>query len=125
MLAISFIDKFLEGFQRLDINHLLLVGITALQLAAKVNENCVFTLETAEVECDGLYSQASIRRCEESLLHLLEFQTNIPTAFEIAQYLLYLSNDEFDFSIILAHSSIAMLELLIGNSLPNVALINF
>ncbi len=101
MLAISYIDKFLESFENLALDHLQLVGITAVILAVKMNEQCFLSVQTAIQDCDGIYSVDNIERCEMIMLQLLSFKMNMPIPFDIAYYMLQLANDDFDFTEIL------------------------
>lgn len=39
-----------------------------------------------------------IEKTERTMLQLIEFQTNLPTPMDYLQYLLYLSNQHYDFS---------------------------
>jgi hypothetical protein len=42
-----------------------------------------------------------IKKTETTILLYLEFQTNVPTPIDFIQYLLYLSNQNYDFEPIM------------------------
>lgn len=61
-----------------------LVGIVALMLAVKMQEDVVLTLEQAEFECKHMYNQEMIAVIESDMVKKLDYQLNIPTCLDLA-----------------------------------------
>jgi len=101
MQAIYFTDSFLRKNNRVEVCTLQLIGIAAIILAVKINEDRILSLQQGEFECNNNYSTEMIEKTERTMLLLLEFQTNLPTPMDFLQFLLYTSNQNFDFSPII------------------------
>jgi len=70
-------------------------------------------------ECNYDYSSDMIIKTERILLALLNFKTNHPTAFDFAQYFLYLSDESFEFSDIVNESLSFIYVSLMGKKSQN------
>lgn len=61
-----------------------LIGITAIFLAVKINEDRLLSVEQCVKECNSDYSADMIVKTEKILLLTLNFKTNLPTALDFA-----------------------------------------
>lgn len=74
------------------------------------------------------YSSDMIEKTERTMLLHLEFQTNLPTPMDFLQFLLYLSNENYDFSSIIhdclsfVYVSLIGTHILLGFSILNIRL---
>jgi len=80
-----------------------IIGTACLMIATKFHSTFDFSasqaaymIATCEEEVPQLYSL--IKQAESTVMHLLEFRLGEPTAFDFATYMLYLSNENYDFS---------------------------
>jgi len=79
-LAISFIDRFMSVMS-VQKSKLQLVGITAMLVAAKVEEIYPPTISEFIYITDDSYTKKQILRMEVLLLKVLEFDLSLPTSF--------------------------------------------
>ena len=98
MQAIAYVDTFLRLNQKVEECTLRLVGVSAIFLAVKINEDRLLSVDQCVRECNNDYSAEMIIKTEKILLLNLNFKTNLPTALDFAQFFLYLSHETFDFS---------------------------
>ena len=82
MQAISLVDLFLMKYSGVEIEVLQLVGISALFIAVKGNEDRILSIAQCESECDGQYSIEQLQNFERGMLTLLEWKVNIPTPMD-------------------------------------------
>jgi hypothetical protein len=101
MQAISFVDLFMSRSNKVEPCTLKLIGITAILMAVKINEDRFLSVEQGVCECENDYSKEMILKMERVMLIKLDFRTNMPTAFDFLQFFLYLSDQDFDFSEII------------------------
>jgi hypothetical protein len=73
MQAIYFIDQFLRRNNKVEVCTLQLIGIAAIVLAVKINEDRLLSLEQAAYECNMNYTPQMIVKAESSMLLHLEF----------------------------------------------------
>jgi hypothetical protein len=62
MQAIYFIDHFLRRNNRVEICTLQLIGIAAVILAVKINEDRILSLQQGSFECNNNYTPAMIEK---------------------------------------------------------------
>lgn len=59
-----------------------------------MNEDKVFPLQMAAQECNNIYTAEMIEITERTILALLKFKLDIPTAIDFLQFFLYLTISE-------------------------------
>ena len=59
-----------------------LVGIAAILVAVKLNEDRVLSIDQCVRECDHLFDEMMIVKTERILLVLLDFRMNLTTAID-------------------------------------------
>lgn len=91
------------------------MAIAATILAVKINEDKLLSFEQGAMECGGVYTPAMIEKTEMTMLQLIQFQTNFPTAMDFLQYLLYLSNQSYNFNEVIHECLSFVYVSLIGN----------
>ncbi|XP_067828386.1 G2/mitotic-specific cyclin-B3-like isoform X1 [Heptranchias perlo] len=79
-LAVKMVDRFLSK-QLCQREALQLVGATSLLIAAKFEELCPLYVDDFLYICDDSYKREEILRMERTILQVLEFDINIPTAY--------------------------------------------
>jgi hypothetical protein len=113
MQAIHYIDQFMRKNSHVEECTLRLIGMAAIIIAAKVNENVLLNLDAGERECNYEYDMSMIAKTERMMLLLLNFHTDLPTVIDFLQLFLYLSQPNFDFSeLIIECLSLAYFSLL-------------
>ena len=98
MQAIYYVDLFLAKIATVEDCTLQLIGMASIIMAVKINEDRYLSFHQGVYECNMIYTPEMIEKTEKTLLLLLEFKTNVPTPVDFIYYLLYLSNQTFDFS---------------------------
>jgi hypothetical protein len=98
------VDLFLRKSSKVEQCTLKLVGIAAILVAVKINEDKLLSIDQCVKECNGDYSPDMIVKTERILLVLLDFRMNLSTAIDFVQFFLYLSDPTFDFSEIVSDS---------------------
>jgi hypothetical protein len=68
-----FADKYLTSIPNVQIEIYQLVGIVALMLAVKMQEDVVLTQEQAEYECQNLYNRDMIAMVELDMVKKLNY----------------------------------------------------
>ena len=101
MQAILYVDLFLRKNNRVEVCTLKLIGIAAILIAVKINEDRMLSVEQCSKECNFDYTQQMIVKTERIMIMLLDFKTNLPTCMDFLQFLLYLSDQTFDFGEII------------------------
>ena len=91
-------DEFLKKNNRVEQCTLKLVGIAAVVIAVKVNEDKLLSMASAAYECQGEYDVDMIIKTERIILALLDFKVDLPTAFDFISFFLYITDATFDFS---------------------------
>ncbi len=97
MLAILYVDQFFRKNNRVEYVTLRLIGIAAIILAVKLQEEHFLSVDQGVLECNGDFNNIMIQKTERMLLLVLDFKTCLPTPIEFTQFLLYLSAPTFDF----------------------------
>ncbi len=120
MQAIHFVDVFLQRQEGVEVCTLQLIGISAIWMAVKLNEQCYLSLDQCCQACQFKYSREQIEKCEQFILNQLEWRTNCPTPIEIIQYTLSIANADYDFSQIIERSMVFAQISLMGKSLSNL-----
>jgi hypothetical protein len=82
MQAIAFVELFMSRSNKVEACTLKLIGITAILMAVKINEDRFLSVEQGVNECDNDYSKEMILKMERVMLIKLDFRTNLPTAFD-------------------------------------------
>ena len=59
-----------------------LLGISALILSVKLNEDRYLSMRQGAEECNNIYSVEMIEKTERMILLLLQFNTNLPTPMD-------------------------------------------
>ena len=98
MQAIIYVDLFLRKNKRVEECTLRLIGIAAIFVAVKINEDRLLSVDQCVRECNCDYTSEMIKKTERMLLILLNFKTNLPTSMDFVQFFLYLSDDTFEFT---------------------------
>lgn len=75
--------------------------MAAILISVKVNEDKLISIAQCVQECNFDYDDQMIIKTERMMLLLLNFDTNVPSPIEFIQFLLYLSDQTFDFSEII------------------------
>ena len=94
-------DLFLRKSAKVEQCTLKLVGIAAILVAVKLNEDRVLSIDQCVRECDSLFDELMIVKTERILLVLLDFRMNLTTAMDFVQFFLHLSDPAFDFQDII------------------------
>ena len=68
LLVISYIDNYLDRNGKVSTEWYYLIGMTAIIIAAKVNEPCIISVEQAVEECGELYPPEAFRSIEKHIL---------------------------------------------------------
>jgi len=84
-LSVSLVDRFLE-LRVTQRQHLQLVGVTGLLLAAKFEETCPPQVQDFVYVTDSAYTKEEVMRMEVAMLTALNFQLCQPTAFHFLQW---------------------------------------
>lgn len=84
--AVNYIDRFLAVRRDIETNQLQLVGVTALFLAAKMDEVYTPKLESMVAVTNNTYSAHEIRECERTMYAVLEMKICPPTMNMWAQF---------------------------------------
>lgn len=84
-LAVALVDRFLE-LRETQRQHLQLVGVTGLLLAAKFEETCPPQVQDFVYVTDSAYSKEEVMKMEVAMLTALNFQLCQPTAFHFLQW---------------------------------------
>jgi hypothetical protein len=71
-----------------------LIGIAAIILAVKMNENKTFPFELGAQECNNIYTPEMIEITERTMLAMLKFKMDIPTVIDFLQFFLFLTIKE-------------------------------
>jgi Cyclin, N-terminal domain len=119
MQAIAYVDTFLRLNSKVEECTLRLIGITAIFLAVKINEDRLLSVDQCVRECNSDYSADLIIKTEKILLLNLNFKTNLPTSLDFAQFFLYLSDENFDFGDLVNESMSFIYVALLGKSYTN------
>lgn len=93
LLAIEYMDNYLLHTLNAKIEIYQLVGIVALMLAVKMQEDVVLTQEQANMECKFLYSVQMMQMVELDMIKKLSYNLNLPTSLDILLQLLYLDDE--------------------------------
>ena len=101
MQAILFVDMFLRKNNKVERCTLKLIGIAAILVAVKLNEDRLLSVRQAAAECNGDYDEDMIIKTERIILVQLDFKINVPTPMDFIQFFLYLSDSSFDFNDII------------------------
>ena len=102
MQAILYVDTFLKRNRKVEACTLRLVGIAAIIIAVKMNEDKLLSMRQASHECDSLYDVDMLQKTEKIILVQLDFKLNLPTPLDFLQFFLYVSDSSFDFSEIIS-----------------------
>jgi hypothetical protein len=92
MQAIAFVDMFMSRSNKVESCTLKLIGITAILMAVKINEDRFLSVDQGVCECDSHFPKEMILKTERVMLIKLDFRTNVPTAYDFLQFFLYLSD---------------------------------
>ena len=68
MQAIYFVDQFLRKNDKVEECTIQLVGIAAIILAVKINEDKLLSLMQGSMECGGVYTPQMIEKTEKTML---------------------------------------------------------
>ncbi|KAL3241049.1 G2/mitotic-specific cyclin-2 [Nakaseomyces bracarensis] len=77
-IAIRIIDKYLMA-KEVQLEHLQLIGVTSLYIAAKYEEVLPPTIFQFSFETDGIFTNEDIKIAEVDILEVLEFNLNYPS----------------------------------------------
>lgn len=85
--AVNYVDRFLSVVENVERGELQLVGVSALFLAAKMEEVYTPKLSSMVAVSDGAYSPEAVRECELRMYHIIEMRITPPTLAMWAQLL--------------------------------------
>jgi hypothetical protein len=114
MQAIYFADHFILNNSRVEVCTLQLIGVAAILIGVKINEDRLLTFQQAVMECANAFTIEMIEKTERIMLLQLEFQTNIPTPIDFIQYFLCMANPSFNFNDIIQEAKNYSYVALIG-----------
>jgi hypothetical protein len=117
MQAIYFADHFILNNSKVEVCTLQLIGIAAILVAVKINEDRLLTFQQAVMECANGFTIEMIEKTERIMLLQLEFQTNVPTPMDFIQFFLCISNPNFSFNDIIQEAKNYSYVALIGTSI--------
>lgn len=90
------IDKFIER-KTIIRNKFQLIGVTALRLAYKYEENYDFTVDDCVYYCDGAFGREECLQMEKTILEVLDYNLTFPTSYTFLN--LYLNHDSANDSV--------------------------
>ncbi|KAJ3427056.1 cyclin-a1-1 [Anaeramoeba flamelloides] len=89
-LAINYLDRFLSKV-RVQRRFLQLVGVTALFLASKLEENTPPTIDDFSYITKNTYQNSHILQCENQIINILQFHFRVLTPIPFLKYFLLLT----------------------------------
>ena len=97
-LACLYFDEFCAKWTEVVVELLSAVALTALMIAAKLDGTVVLTPDWVSQQSGSTLSTANILDLEVLILHILDWDLDLPTASELSRFLLSFSAPGYDFT---------------------------
>ena len=88
-----YIDQYHRQTPNVQIEVYQLIGIVALMLAVKMQEDVVLTHEQAHIECQQQFATEMMEMVERDMLTKFDYSLNTPTSLDLVLQLLYLDDN--------------------------------